>query len=679
MGAVEGVVGERDEDVPERLDRVVGEAVGLHPVPERDVLLVEDLLLLLAHRAAQQVGGAERVAGELLRDRHDLLLVHDQPVGVAQDLLERLGQLGVDRHDRLAAGLAVGVVVVGVGAHRARPVEREHRRDGLEAVRLHRAEQGPHRAAVELEHPERVAARQQRVGRGVGRHDVELLEHDGLAAVVADVLEAVVEHREVAQPQEVHLQQAERLAGTHVELGDDRAVLLAALDRDDVEQRLAAQDDAGRVDAPLALEALEPERGVDDGLGVGVGVVQRPELARLGVALVGRVEDALERDVLAHDRRRHRLGDLVAGRERVAEHAGGVLDGLLGLDRAVGDDLRDPLLAVLLGGVADHVAAPALVEVEVDVGHRDALGVEEALEQQLVLDRVELGDLERVRDERAGGRPAPRADPDAAVLGVADEVGGDEEVAGEAHRQDDVDLVVGLPGVALRHPGREALAQPRVDLLAQPGVLGVAGRHRHPRHEVGALGERRLAALGDEQRVVAGLRELRPQRAHLLRALEVEVLRVELEAARVGHRLAGLHAQQHLVGAGVLGARVVQVVGRDERDRQVLREPDEVLLGPALDLDAVVHELAVEVVRAEDVAELPGRALGLLVLAHAQVGLDLAGRAARRADHVDGVLGEQLLVHARLVVVALEARPATTAGTARACPRVLVESIVMWV
>ena len=53
------------------------------------------------------------------------------------------------------------------------------------------------------------------------------------------LLEAVVEDGEVAQAEEVHLEQAERLARAHVELGDDRAVLLAPLDRDDVEQRLA--------------------------------------------------------------------------------------------------------------------------------------------------------------------------------------------------------------------------------------------------------------------------------------------------------------------------------------------------------------------------------------------------------------------------------------------------------
>ena len=294
-----------------------GEAALGHAGGEGLELLVQLLLLLLAHRASQQVRLAERVARQLLRDRHHLLLVDDQAVGLAQHLLERLGELGVQRLDRLAAGLAAGVLVVGVRPHRAGTVERADRGDVLEGVGLHAAQQGAHRAAVELEDAEGVALLEQGVRRRVGQ--LEVLEHHLLAAVVLDVDQRVVEDRQVAQPEEVHLDQPELLAGRVVELGDLGAVGGTAHHRDHVEQRLARHDHAGGVHAPLALEPLEPDRGVHDGLHVGVAVVERAELAALAVALVRRVEDLLERDVLAHHRGRHRLGDPVAHGEGVAQ------------------------------------------------------------------------------------------------------------------------------------------------------------------------------------------------------------------------------------------------------------------------------------------------------------------------------------------------------------------------
>ena len=287
---VEGIVGEGDEDVPQCLDRPVGVAIGLHPLAEGDVLLVEDLLLLLAHRATQEIGVAEGVARKLLRDGHDLLLIDDQAVGVAEDLGEGLSELRMNGHHRLATVLAVGVVVVRIGTHRPGSVEGEDGRDVLEGVRLHRAQERAHRAAVQLEDPEGLAARQQIEGRAVGER--KILEDDGLAAVGLDVGEAIIKDGEIAQPQEVHLEQAEGLARTHVELRDDRAILLASPHGDDVHKRLAAQDDACGVHAGLALQALKAPRGVDDLGDVGVRVVQRTELCGLAVARVLLVEDA---------------------------------------------------------------------------------------------------------------------------------------------------------------------------------------------------------------------------------------------------------------------------------------------------------------------------------------------------------------------------------------------------
>jgi hypothetical protein len=62
------------------------------------------------------------------------------------------------------------------------------------------------------------------------------------------------------------------------------------------------------------------------------------------------------------------------------------------LDRGEGHDLRDVVPAVAVRRVLDHVGAIALVEVHVDVGHLLPTRVQEALEEQVVADRVEVDD-----------------------------------------------------------------------------------------------------------------------------------------------------------------------------------------------------------------------------------------------------------------------------------------------
>ena len=112
----------------------------------------------------------------------------------------------------------------------------------------------------------------------------------------------------------------------------------------------------------------------------------------------------------------HQLGDALHVGERHFQHAAHVLDGRARAQRVEGDDLRHLLAAVLLGDVLDHLAAAVHAEIDVDIGHADALRVEEALEQQAVLQRVDIGDRHRVAHQAAGRRSAPRAHRNALSL-----------------------------------------------------------------------------------------------------------------------------------------------------------------------------------------------------------------------------------------------------------------------
>ena len=238
-------------------------------------------------------------------------------------------------------------------------------------------------------------------------------------SVALDLVEGVADERQRAQPEEVHLQEPDALDLLHRPLGDD-FVLLALVERHELGQRLGRDDDAGGVDRGVARHAFEPPR---DGEQLLDALVLLLHLLERRVLLERLVERHVERG-------RNRFGDLVGVGVGNVHDARDVAHDCPRLHRPEGDDLRDVLAAVLARDVVDDLAAPALAEVDVDVGQRHALGVEEALEDEVVLDRVDVGDAQAVGDEAAGRRAAARPDRDRLLARVADEVPDDEEVPG---------------------------------------------------------------------------------------------------------------------------------------------------------------------------------------------------------------------------------------------------------
>ena len=180
-------------------------------------------------------------------------------------------------------------------------------------------------------------------------------------------------------------------------------------------------------------------------------------------------ERLVERHV---ERRRDQLRDLVhVGVGDVHGPSDVAHDGP-GLHRAERDDLGDVLAAVLARDVLDDLAPAAFAEVDVDVGQRDALGVQEPLEDQVEVQRIDVGDVEAVGHDAARRRPAARADGDALLARVADEIPDDQEVPRVLHLLDHRDLVrhalLGTPRGCAGAARRPASASSRGRRRANP-------------------------------------------------------------------------------------------------------------------------------------------------------------------------------------------------------------------
>ena len=349
----------------------------------------------------------------------------------------------------------------------------------------------------------------------------------------------------------------------------------------------------------------------------------------------------------------HRLGDAVAVAVAHVQDARHVPDGGPGQHRAKGDDLGHVVRAVLAADVVDDLFAAPVLEVHVDIGHRHAVGIEEALERQLVVDRVHRRDAQGVGHDAAGGGAAD-GDGDALLAGEAGEVGHDQEVARVAHAADDFQLVV----QARLQFGRDravAARQAGLAFLAQPGFDRLALGHREARDP--ELAERQLHVhrLGDGPGTADGVQVVREERRHLGRRLEVELGRLEAEALVVSLTLVpGADAQQDVVRLVLIAPDVVQVVGDDEVQAHLPPERDQLGVQGALLGQPVVLQLKEEALAAEDLLVDAGRLAGQVPVVHFESLGDLAAQAGRRADQALRVAGQMLVVDAGLVVVALE-------------------------
>ena len=257
----------------------------------------------------------------------------------------------------------------------------------------------------------------------------------------------------------------------------------------------------------------------------------------------------------------------------------------------------------------DNLVAPVAHEIDVDVRWREALEVEEPLEDEPVLQRVDIGEPDRVVHHRTARRSADRS-KDPLLVREPDEVLDDEDVSRVAGLGDDCELLVDT--LAQLGRGRAVLLdQASFGERSQLLLGGFPRRHLEVREA--QLTERQLQVdfVGDPHRVFEGLGVAREELAHLRGRAHEELGIVDhLQAVGRVDGLAALDADHGVLRLRVVGVHVMDVVGHDERNAGAARDLADALVHALLLGDPMRHELEVVVALAEDRLVLQGDGAG---------------------------------------------------------------------
>ncbi|OQB34665.1 MAG: hypothetical protein BWY06_03398 [Candidatus Latescibacteria bacterium ADurb.Bin168] len=138
----------------------------------------------------------------------------------------------------------------------------------------------------------------------------------------------------------------------------------------------------------------------------------------------------------------NKLGDPVRLVERHAHRAPDVLDRALRLHRPERDYVGDAIAPVFLAHVFHNLVTMLIIKIHVRVRHRDAVRIQEALEQEIVSKRVQFRDPQHVRNQRACRGTPPRAHNNAVLFRVLDVIPHDEEIGVEPHPADHAQFVI---------------------------------------------------------------------------------------------------------------------------------------------------------------------------------------------------------------------------------------------
>ncbi len=330
--------------------------------------------------------------------------------------------------------------------------------------------------------------------------------------------------------------------------------------------------------------------------------------------------------------------------------------------RPVGHEVADHprvLRSVAVVDVLDDLLPPRRAEVDVDVRIGRPALVDEPLEEQVVLDRLDPADPEGVGDDRAR-RAAATLGRDALLPGEPHQVPADQEELGEPGPLDHIELV-GEPLDDGR--GQRVIALPGAGLaqLDEIRERGLALRHREAREavlleaEIDRARRRQLDRRGDPlaPRPRRLRVERRTERRQLVARLEV---RLAVRPAQVGERLerpAVLDRGEDVVQLTVVGRGVVDVVGDDDRQPELGGERRRLRHEPVVVGQEVMRELDEEAARGGIVATPEQRRVALRdrprprSIAHPQATRDLPVATARQRDEAFVMLVEEGLAEAR--------------------------------
>ena len=350
---------------------------------------------------------------------------------------------------------------------------------------------------------------------------------------------------------------------------------------------------------------------------------------------------------------RNQLGDFVNLTITHAQRLADVAHCRARLQCAEGNNLRHTLLSVTAHHVIKYLITLHIAEVGINIRHAYTFRIQKAFEQQMVTQGLDIRYTQQIGHDTACGTTTSRTDRNIMATAIIDKIPDNEEVAGIAHRVDDVQLKIQTLAYLLIHN----LIALRQSLLAQVTQIAhsvKALRHRKLRQQQMAELHLHVAAVSNFIGIAQSLRTIAEQRLHLIIAFQIIAVVVKAHTIRLINRAGRLDAQQNILRCGILLLHIMQIVCRHKTKTELLRQLLQLRAYLVLLIKVMVLNFQKVVFLAENVYIFLNAATCSLQVVLQNHLRHLAGNAGTEADNALVIGAQYILVYTRLIIKALQ-------------------------
>ena len=396
------------------LGDTAGNLLLLIPVDEVRPLLLHNGMLLLAHGPANQIAAPHGVPAQIPHDLHHLLLIDDTPIGGRQNSFQLRAGIGYD------VLVAPAFNIFGDGVHGARPVQRNAVDDIFHASGPKLLHEILHAAALQLEDALRLARSD--VGKYLLVLIVKMVQINLPSRGFLYELHRILNHRQRAQPQKVHLQKPQLLQRGHGELSGDGPVAPSGQGHELVCSLRADHHPRG-MHGGVSRQPFQTLAHIDEMPDLLVLLIHPPQLRV-------HFQRPIQRNVQLSG---HQLRNGIHHGIGQIHDTSHVPNDSLCRQGSEGDDLHHLIGAILLTYIVNDLLPAVVAEIHINIRHGNPLRIQESLKEKVVSDGIDIRNPKAVGHNAAcGGSPA-RPHRNAVASGIVDKVPHDQEIVHISH------------------------------------------------------------------------------------------------------------------------------------------------------------------------------------------------------------------------------------------------------